>query len=440
MQAGVIPDTAILVILSLWPGQRKRMKFRKFGQRSLASAVLFGLGLGITACGPSNTVDFVYVTGSKNNPGQIEVYEADSESGALTPIQAAIYPSGGRNPIAEVTSPNYKYLYVLNHDDNALVQFAIGTDGKLYPQNTYNTPGTEPSALSINKAGTFLFVTDTFQPGFTSANPGAGAVVVYPISSDGSLGTPVTQTFTSAGKSISAPYYPVCYSPSGVNVLANGNDVYVVNTNNVSISNSNRCLQNVGTVSAFNVSSSGVLAPITGNESDGTFAAGVFPTAIASDPGSNWIYVTDAKSNELIGYNIASNGFLTAMQNGPFKTGNYPVGVVVDPRGEFIYVSNYTDNTVSAFAISLSSGNPSQVSGSGTYSTDTGPTCVIVDPAIGRFVYTANFLDSTVSGLQLNPNTGALTTNQNSPYPGPGQSTCVAAIPHGNHSIQTNLD
>lgn len=416
------------------------MKFEKFGQTFLASAVLLGLGLGITACGPSNTVDFVYVTGSKNNPGQVEVFEADSESGALTPISAGIYPSGGRNPVAEVVHPNYKYLYVLNHDDNALVQFAIGTDGKLYPQNTYNTPGTEPSALSINKAGTFLFVTDTYQPGFTAANPGPGAVVVYPIASNGSLGTPVTQTFTVKGSpTTSAPYYPVCYSPSGVNVLANGNDLYVVNTNNVSIPNTNPCLQNVGTVSAFNVSSSGALTAIAGNEADGTFAAGVFPTAIASDPGSNWVYVTDAKSNELIGYNLAANGALLPMQNGPFRTGNYPIGVTVDPRGEFIYVSNYTDNTVSAFAISLSSGNPSGIAGSGTYATDTGPTCVIVEPSIGRFVYTANFLDSTVSGLALNPNTGALTTNQNSPYPGPGQSTCVAAIPHGNHSIQTNL-
>jgi 6-phosphogluconolactonase len=415
------------------------MKFSQFGQRSLASAVLLGLGLGITACGPSNTVDFVYVTGSKNNPGQIEAYEADSQSGALTPIQAAVYPSGGRNPIAEVVAPGYKQLYVLNHDDNALVEFAIGTDGKLYPQHTYNTPGTEPSALAINKAGTFLYVTDTYQPGFTSANPGPGAVVVYPIASDGSLGTPVTQSYTVGGVATSTPYYPVCYSPGGVNVTANGNNVYVVNTNNVSISNSNPCLQNVGTISAFNVDSKGTLSPIAGDESDGTFAAGVFPTAVASDPGSNWLYVTDAKSNQLIGYNIAANGFITPMQNGPFKTGVYPVGVTVDPRGEFIYVSNYTDNSVSAFAISLSSGNPSQVSGSGTYGTDTGPTCVIVEPSIGRFVYTANFLGSTVSGLQLDPHTGGLTTNQNSPYPSVGQSTCVAAVPHGNHSIQTVL-
>jgi hypothetical protein len=56
---------------------------------------------------------------------------------------------------------------------------------------------------------------------------------------------------------------------------------------------------------------------------------------------------------------------------------------------------------------------------------------------LGRFIYTANFIDNTVSGLELNPNTGALTANQNSPYLSAGQPTWAAAIPHGNHSTQS---
>ena len=119
------------------------MKFSKSGQALLAIAVSIGIGLGITSCGESNTIDYLYVTGSKNNPGQISVYLVDQLSGALTRIKDSPYNSGGRNPVAEITSPNGKNLYVLNHDDNTLVDFAIGTDAKLYPQHTYNTP--EPS-------------------------------------------------------------------------------------------------------------------------------------------------------------------------------------------------------------------------------------------------------------------------------------------------------
>src|SRR6185437_14244091 len=140
------------------------MKFRKFGRIALATVASFGLGLGVTACGPSNTIDFLYTTSSKDNPGKINVYKVDSESGALIPIPDSPYSSGGRNPVADVTSPNGKNLYVINHDDNTVVEFAVGTDGKLYPQQTCNTPGSFPVQLAVNPAGTFLYIVETFQP------------------------------------------------------------------------------------------------------------------------------------------------------------------------------------------------------------------------------------------------------------------------------------
>src|ERR1700755_1886323 len=130
------------------------MKLRKSGRVLLATAASFGIGRGLTSCSPSNTVDYVFVTASKNNPGQISVYKVDSESGALTQIQDSPYPSGGRNPVGTLTSPDGKYLYVINKDDNSIVEFAIGTDGKIYQQQTCNTPGSEPVALTMNASET----------------------------------------------------------------------------------------------------------------------------------------------------------------------------------------------------------------------------------------------------------------------------------------------
>ena len=57
------------------------MKLSKLGRILLASVVSLGLGFGATACGPSNTIDFLYVTASKQNPGQISVYKVDSQAG-----------------------------------------------------------------------------------------------------------------------------------------------------------------------------------------------------------------------------------------------------------------------------------------------------------------------------------------------------------------------
>src|ERR1700761_2103133 len=172
------------------------MKLRKSGRLLLAIAASTGLGLGLTSCSPSNTIDFVYVTASKANPGQISVYKVDSLSGALTQIQDSPYPSGGRNPVDTITSPDGKYLYVINRDDNNIVEFAIGTDGKLYPQQTCNTPGSAPIALASNAAGTFLYVVDKYSPitpggaVYSSSNPGPGDLVTYPVDpNSGSLGT-----------------------------------------------------------------------------------------------------------------------------------------------------------------------------------------------------------------------------------------------------------
>jgi 6-phosphogluconolactonase (cycloisomerase 2 family) len=390
------------------------MKFSKFGRIALASVVSLGLGFGATACGPSNTIDFLYVTSSKNNPGQINVYKVDSEAGALIPILDSPYPSGGRNPVADVASANGKNLYMINHDDNTVVEFAIGTDGKLYPQQTCNMPGSYPTQLAVNKAGTFLYIVETYQPNYSTNIPGPGALVVFPINSTGGLGASNNCTPVANGAN---SFFPVGNNPVAVNVVASGSYVYAVNETDA-------------TISAFQAASSGALSLI------GTYPVGVAPNAAASDPTSKFLYVTDGAANQLIGFLIQINGTLIAMQT-PFKTDNLPDAVEVDPRGIYAYVANYNANDVSAYAIDRATGNATQISGSTTYAVDAGPLCILIEPSEGRYIYTANFLGNTVSGLFLNPANGMLSAVQNTPFKAAGQPTCSAAITHGNHAVET---
>ena len=77
-------------------------------------------------------------------------------------IPTSPFPSGGRKPVAEAVSTDQTNLYVVNQDDNTIVQFIIGNDGKLYPQNTVNTPGVFPLAVAVS--GLNMFVLDTYQP------------------------------------------------------------------------------------------------------------------------------------------------------------------------------------------------------------------------------------------------------------------------------------
>jgi 6-phosphogluconolactonase len=397
------------------------MKFRKFGQVLLASVVSLGLAIGITACGTSNTIDYLFVTASSNN--NVAVYKVDSLSGALVQIPASPFPAGGRNPVAEVTSPDGKFLYVLNHDDNTLVEFGIGVDGKLYPQNTYNPVGGSPTALSISSDGKFLFVVATFQPQNLGTQTGAGAVAVYPIT-NGALGTPVANG--------SQQFWPVCTTPSAVNAVAGKNILYVVNKSSVGCTVNGKVDAANGSVSAFTFGTDGTLTEATGSP----FAAGVTPNALASDPTGKFLYVTDGASNQLINFVIQSSGVLVTQPNGPTKTDVLPDAVTVDPRGFYIYVANFTGETINSYSIDQSTGNPSATAGTAT-GVSTGPTAVLVEPALGRYVYTSNFADATVSGLQLNPSTGALIQTQSPAYKAPGQPTALAAVTHGNHSLLT---
>ena len=170
------------------------------------------------------------------------------------------------------------------------------------------------------------------------------------------------------------------------------------------------------------------------------YAAGVVPSAIAEEPTSRFVYVTDQASNQLIGYTAAASGALVAMVNGPFTTGLFPANLTIDPTGKLIYVVNYNASSVQGYMIDTTTGTPSGAAGGSTgftTPTGTGPTCVGVDPALGTFLFTSDSLDNTVTGEHLNPNTGGLTAVQNSPFPASGTPVCVVAVANGSHASQS---
>ncbi|HEX4021410.1 MAG TPA: beta-propeller fold lactonase family protein [Acidobacteriaceae bacterium] len=412
------------------------MKWSQCGRITLALVASLALGLSITACNPSFTLGYVYALTAKSN--LINAYGIDSVSGALTPIPSSPYASGGDYPIAAAVDHPEERLYVVHENNNKVVEFSIGDDGTLASLNTYSTPGRYPIAVSIDPQNRFLFVVDSFAPAYNNdtftppkSNPKTpavdttntdtqGCVVVYPISStDGSLGTPVTDP-VSGDKCFPVGVGPAAGSlPIGITATAFVNYLYVAN-------------QGTHSIYAYAVNySNGVLRALTNN----SFQAGVKPSAITSDPSGRFVYVTDQYSNQLLGYVILSSGALQSMVNGPFATDLYPNSIVADPRGLFLYVTNYNSNDVRAYTIDASTGNPSGVS-TAMSSTGTGPTCVVIEPAYGRYVYVSNLLDNTISGFKLNPHTGVLTTVLNAPFPASGQPTCVATAANGAHPTQ----
>jgi 6-phosphogluconolactonase len=417
------------------------MKFGKVGQVVLVSAIALVVASLFTACG-TLTVDFLFVPTNKLTPGQVEVYEVNSETGALRTIPTSPFPSGGRDPIAEVVSPapinNLENLYVANQDDNNITQFTIGTDGKLYPQSTINTPGTYPMALAINAAGTYEYVVDTLGPtaGCSLANPCPGVIAGYAVTTTTSTGSfgigSLGQSCAGSSCTLGTPvvnsnnlgYYPLQVSPTNtttiltptaLHVLANGSFLYV--TANSVNANTNAYS---GYLFGFAIGSNGGLTPLNGGT---PISLGSNPVGIASDSGSKTLYVVDEATNLVNSYSIQSNGSLTAAAS--TATGNQPSALALI-NDQYLYVTNSLDSTVTAYT--ASSGNLAKV---GTYAADANPIAVIGDPRNLGFLYTVNFLNGSLSGYKINMTDGSLINTDHSPYLSTAQPTTITGIPHG---------
>jgi len=407
-----------------------RMKLKKPGQLLLVAVAGLAVASLLSACNQLTgtlTVDFVYVASSKaagpNNYGEVDVFEVNSESGRMRQIPTSPFPSGGRNPVAEAVSTDHNNLYVVNHDDNTIVQFVIGSDGKLYPTQTVNTPGVFPVSTAVS--GSMLYVADTYQP-LPSCSPSApctGSVAAYPIagsctaadsSTNATPGNLCTPAFNST---LNTNYWPLTLPGSSdiinpVAVAASSSALFVAAIDTTT---------GKGLVFAFSTANNS-LAPLNGGV---PVSAGVQPSAITLDPTGSYLYVTDASAADVLGWSVSS-GTPTALSGSPFLAGNQPSAMVIDATGKFVFVANAGDSNVIGY--SISGGNLTRLQ---TFATDTQPVAVGIDPAMNRYLYTVNFLSSTVSGFEINSTTGGLLNSQNSPFTANANPTAVAAIPHG---------
>jgi DNA-binding beta-propeller fold protein YncE len=388
-------------------------KKTRIGYGALAAGLSVAMGLGVTACNRDYDVGYVYMTTAKANPGLINGYKVDYQSGFLVPLEDSPVPAGGRNPVGLVAAPNGKHIYVLNHDDSTIVWVAIGTDGKLYPQVTYNATGSFPTAAAIDPAGKFLYVAFTYQQGFTTALPGPGGVSVFPINADNSLGTPLT---VNVGR-----------NPAGI--VANSKFAYVIDQDTATTQN----------LLGFSVSTNGSLVPLPGvtinpgNVVSTGFAAGTMPGGIIEDASLTHIYVSDQIGDQLIGYSVAASG--VPSQVGTAKTEAGPMGMAIDASGKYLYVANSTAGTIGGYTFG-SNGQPVASTVAQSVQAGTGTTCVTIigaptsaNPSHAIYLYASNSLGNTATGEQLNPVDGSLKQIQGTPFSGSTLPTCLVSAP-----------
>jgi 6-phosphogluconolactonase len=363
------------------------------------------------------------MTTSKTLPhGLINGYQIDYQSGFLRPLEDSPIDTGGRNTVGLVVAPNNLFLYTVNHDDSNVVEFAIGTDGKLYPENTYNLTGSFATAAAIDTAGKFLYVTFTYQNNpngsslYTVANPGPGGICIFPINSDNTLGTPTT---VNVGR-----------NPVAITTSASGNFVYVIEQDSASSANLLGFSENAST---------GALTPLAGvtinpgNVPSNGFTSGPNPSGILEDATASHLYVADQTLNQVATYTVGANGIPTPLATTSTEAG--PMGMAFDLSHKYLYVTAYTANTLDGFTVSAN-GVPVRSTVAASVQTGTGPTCVTIsgapsnaNPSHAEYVYTSNQLGDNLTGEQLNQADGSLAQIQGTPFGGSGLPTCAVTVP-----------
>ncbi len=160
----------------------------------------------------------------------------------------------------------------------------------------------------------------------------------------------------------------------------------------------------------------------------------VSPFALEMDKSGRFLYVAGRLSNNIMGFEFnAQNAQLKPIESMPVLTGGQRARqLVVSPNGRFMYSVNTYSDTVSAFQIDPNSGALTLLKGS-PYAVGQAPVDIMTSMAdipegvtqapyninvhpSGNYVYVCNWMSASVSVFKVNPDNGALSLVQGSPF------------------------
>jgi DNA-binding beta-propeller fold protein YncE len=293
-------------------------------------------------------------------------------------------------------------LVVVSTQGDAVMQtFSLDLgNGQMTQINNVNGPPTVGIATTvlINPAGSFAYVasevtcTPNLPANTTLAGAVQGAIFVYPINSDGTLGAHGNPTYL-PGNSTYPSGFPTCglddstnpnpgAAPVTMTMDSAGQYLFVAEAPEAATYTTNTNTTPVQTIATLNstgivvyaIGSGGALTQVAGSPFalPATFGGQppqpsalavtptVYPTLDApcsthTPPTREDLYVTDFENNVVFNYIVSSTGSLTLVPtNGASQgipTGTRPNGVAVDPCNRFVYVGNQLGDSVSAYTI-----------------------------------------------------------------------------------------
>jgi 6-phosphogluconolactonase (cycloisomerase 2 family) len=399
------------------------MTLSRIGRISRAFVVSMAVVLGMSACG-GYTVGFMWVLGTQYN--QIAGYKIADYTGNLTTMVNSPYSSGGSSPVSLAVRVGGNFVYVVNkgtvnssggsnHDGNVAV-FAVGEDGILTFQESYQTAGNTPVWVAADGTGSFLYVLDAQSPAYGTTTNGVtdlnGDITVFAV--DGTTGrlqiVPNQLIKNTAGLQLN--YFEVGRAPSMVRF--GGSCLYTLDSGDQSIysygvggsgqltieSNTIYKPSNAINLTSINVSGSSIYLTDAGYPAGTVFPAGAVPPV-----------------GSVLPYTAGSGCSLSSTADGAVAnlagTAN-PVYSFTDSKNKYLYVLNHANpnqnlpnSSISAFVIETTGALVPISDPQNPYPVGSGPLCMVEDPS-SQYMYISNSNDGTVTGKFINQNTGQL--------------------------------
>ncbi len=355
------------------------------------------------------------IDGKANGKG-IYLFELDSSSGQLSLVKLA---AEARNPSWLCLDPSQRYLYTVNEisdyegKSGSVSAYAVDkSNGDLRLLNRVSSQGAGPAHLSLDASGKYVFV----------ANYGGGSIAVFPVSSDGSLGT-ATFTHRDEGhvgsqKATSAP--PGSFAISGHDaphahmIGADPGNRFVLQTD---------LGQDRVYIYKFD-KQTGKLMPATSSPFV-SLPSGDGPRHFAFHPNGRWLYSIQEEASTVVLFHfnpvtgsMVAQQTISTLPNG-FAGTSFGSGIRVSPDGRALYAANRLHNTIAVFSIG-SSGKLKQIGETPTLGDY--PPQFNIDPS-GTFLYACNQRSDQITSFRIDKRTGLLSfTGQYTPV---GTPTCI---------------
>ena len=290
-----------------------------------------GAGLG-TSLGSQGAIqvtnDGRYLLSVDAGSNQISVLRIN-EDGSLVPVAGSPFASGGVEPNSIAVSGDLVYVENAGGTEPNYTGFWLGRGGQLtpIPNSTVTVAATSPvlGDVVFNDSGTKLVGVEV------GPNAGPSQIDSFRVSWNGTLIAAPGSPFTAQGL---GPFGSQ-FSPT------NPNQLFVSNAHNGT---------GLGTVSVFNDSWNGTLAPISSSPFADDQTA---PCWLVVSSDGRYLYALNTGSASISSYSIARDGTLTLIGSSPVSglAGGIGTDIALSTDNNTLYLNEAGLHTVAAFAV-----------------------------------------------------------------------------------------